>query len=351
MTHSNEHQGEVDRALRRVAVLEKAGRFKEALPIYKDLIGRFPEEIEVLYQMALSLMRGGDLREAINTLRKVLFMKPEHLSARTSMGNALYLLGYPDQAEAAFSAVLEVAPQERNALYGMALLSFNREAFKTAQSYCQRLLDIVPSSAAAHVLMADTLAALSSVDVAIVHYRNALRSDPTMPGALFGLAKLLVQRKRPRDARAYLENAYAQQPHNQEIKLALAQCLVHEDQAAEAASLLESIHECEPDNLEVLLELSAAERRLGNNNRAVGYAAQAYRLMPQSQEVGNRLGSALSAIGEKELARELLTAMAQKRNISLNILEAIRDIGERELKATGDDESAPDTDETGSAQD
>ncbi len=168
---TNTRQEKINAALDAVAYLEQEERFDEVLPVYQDLVGRYPDDVELLFKMATIMLRNGDLRESVAHLRKVLFMKPEHLAARANMGNALLLLGYLEQAKEAFDAVVEAEPNNRNALYGLATILIKMHGHAQAVPYARRLVQQIPGSAAALSLLGDALSAETKAEAATLNYR------------------------------------------------------------------------------------------------------------------------------------------------------------------------------------
>ncbi len=318
--------------LERAAELEKEGRYDEALAGLKLLASQYPEDIDVLHQLATALLRAGELRESIIHLRKVLFMRPEHLIARTNMGNALLLLGYLDQANEAFSAVLEVEESNKNALYGMASLLLQWERYDEAMSFARKLVELLPKSAATHCLIADIAIKKANMDVAVLHYRTALRHDPGYVPALQGAAHLLLLRKHPEKAREYLEQGLSLQPRNVSLMQEIGKCYLMENQVELAVQILQEANSLVPDDFSTLIQLSIAERRYDHSYVSVVHAAQALRLQPRNKEAGNTLGAALVAANEPDAARALLTGVASGASISNYVKDVIARIEARALE-------------------
>lgn len=326
-TQNSERRPEkVYAALDAVAHLEQEERYDELIPVYQDLVGRFPEDVELLFKMATLMMRNGDLRESVAHLRKVLFMKPEHLPARTNMGNALLLLGYEEQAQEAFEAVLEADPANRNALYGMATILTKRHVHHEAEPYARKLVEQIPNSAPALALLGDALSADTKNESAVLQYRNALKINSSYVPALVGLAKVLLQRKKPEEAQSYLTHAHSLQPRNVDVLVTTGIAYMQENNLTSAVESFELAHACEADNVLALLYLSMGKRKQGLVYAGVSHAAQAWRLAPSNKQIGNALGSALAAAGATDAARDVLTSISRGAEVNEATHSTIREI-------------------------
>ncbi|AEV37202.1 Tetratricopeptide repeat protein [Pseudovibrio sp. FO-BEG1] len=319
-------QEKINAALDAISYLEQDERFDEVIPVYQDLVGRYPDDVELLFKMATIMLRNGDLRESVAHLRKVLFMKPEHLPARANMGNALLLLGYLEQAKEAFDAVVEAEPENRNALYGLSTILIKMHVHAEAEPYARRLVQQIPNSAAALSLLGDALSAETNAEAAILNYRAALRFDPHYVPALLGLSKVLIIRKKSEEALARLNEAHDLQPRNVEVLVAMGHAYLLEDSTASAVESFELAHACEPDNAAALVHLSIGKRKMGLVYAGVYHAAAAWRLAPGNKQVANALGAALAAAGASDAARDVLTSHARGHEFMEATIAAIKEI-------------------------
>ncbi|MTI17640.1 tetratricopeptide repeat protein [Rhodobacteraceae bacterium RKSG542] len=326
MVHSVEdaQQRHINAALRDVAPLEQAGHYHAALPVYRNLAERYPENIDLLYRTATILLRSGELREALAFLRKVLFSQPAHHAARANMGNVLFLLGELDEARAIFQDVLEVDPENRNALYGYGTILIKLNQHKDAIVPARALVEQIPHSAPALTLLGDAYSAAGTDQGrAILNYRHALRSDSSYVPALLGLSKILVVRRKGEEARTYLSHALDLEPTNAELILAVGHSYVADGEMRKAIETFEHALTYAPEDVAILLHLSVANRRVGRPRTAVSYGAKAWRLASHSREVGNTLGAALAAVGATNAARDILTAQARGETVPQVTLDTI----------------------------
>lgn len=326
MPGTETRQEKINAALDAISFMEQEERFEEVIPVYQDLVGRYPDDVELLFRMATIMLRNGDLREAVAHLRKVLFMKPEHLPARANMGNALLLLGYLEQSREAFEAVVEAEPKNRNALYGLATILIKMQVHLEAEPYARRLVKQIPTSAPALTLLADALSADTKAEAAVLNYHSALKADRSYVPALVGLAKVLILRKKAEEAHNYLNHAHDLQPRNVDVLIAMGHAYILEDDVTGAVESFELAHACEPNNAAALLHLSIGKRRMGLVYAGVLHAAEAWRLAPGNKQVGNALGAALASAGANDAARDVLTSISRREDLRASTTASIKEI-------------------------
>ena len=75
-----------------------AGRFEEAIPIYRDLVRALPNNPGPIMNLGLALHMAGHEREAVNQFQAVLKLEPTHLPARLFLGAAYLGLNVPVNA-------------------------------------------------------------------------------------------------------------------------------------------------------------------------------------------------------------------------------------------------------------
>ncbi len=319
-------QEKINAALDAIAYLEQQERYDEVIPVYEDLVGRYPDDVELLFQMATIMLRNGNLRESVAHLRKVLFMKPEHLPARANMGNALLLLGYMEQAREAFEAVVEAQPKNRNALYGLATILIKQHEHAAAEPYARGLVQQIPNSPPALTLLGDALSAETKAEAALLNYRNAIKLDPTYVPAQLGLARLLIIRKKGEEALEHLSDAHRLQPRNVDVMIAMGHAHLLQDNMGSAIESFELAHACEPENAGALVNLSIGKRKMGLVYAGVLHAAAAWRLTPGNKQVGNALGAALAAAGATDAARDVLVSFSRNTGLSEKTTTTIKEI-------------------------
>ncbi|WP_169391309.1 tetratricopeptide repeat protein [Stappia stellulata] len=321
------------RALNDAMARESAGDLDGALRVYLDIVNREPQAHEARYRAGTALLRRGDLDEAVTLLRQVVFSCPGHLAARANLGNALLLLDRLEPARDAFVAVLEGEPDNRNALYGLATILLRLDEPREAAPLTRRLLQALPTSAAALTLDADAQGPIGQVAAAIAQYRQALRLDPGYAPALSGLATILFRQSRFDEAEDYARQAAQVRPKDPVPLALLGTILQAREDWPGAIDAFSAAQALDPGDANCSINLSNAHRRSGNLAAALNHACAAWDLAPKSKAAANALGTALAACGAGTQARAVLMAQGARDQLAVKVWQDIETLG-RQLEET-----------------
>jgi tetratricopeptide (TPR) repeat protein len=161
-----------DREARYIRALDAyIGRnYDEAAKQYKELIERYPYDIEPRQFLAQIHLSRKEWQEAIGQAKAMAQIEPQGHSTYAVAGSAY--LGLKD--------------------YNQAITEFRKYA------------DLEPGSANAHHLLADAYRAQGVLDLAAGEYRKALDADPAFHFSTVSLAEVEVQRGQPGEAERLL---------------------------------------------------------------------------------------------------------------------------------------------------
>ncbi len=191
--------------------LMAAGKFEDAIPIYRDLVKALPNNPGPVMNLGLALHMAGHEREAVSQFQAVLKLDSAHLPASLFLGAAYLGLKEPAKAIEPLKTVLQTQPDNREArlFLGQALLSLDRfqEAVEQFESLSkldpenpkvwnglglsheglvslnfEELDKVAPESAYWLVLVAESLFKGKQYDRSFFFYREALAKMPNMHG-------------------------------------------------------------------------------------------------------------------------------------------------------------------------
>jgi YaiO family outer membrane protein len=130
-----------------------------------------PVDPAALYAQAQADRAAGRNAEAVDTLRRVLALRPGDVDARVALGFALLALDRLDEADAAFDQALAEAPAYADAEIGKARIAQRRGDRAQARSRIERALRIDPGRADAQAVLAALDAPRWRIDVDLSHSR------------------------------------------------------------------------------------------------------------------------------------------------------------------------------------
>jgi tetratricopeptide (TPR) repeat protein len=299
---------------------EAIPHMRAALQLHADL-----PRIEAL--LGIAEKRTGQPREALPHLEHS-FSRLDDRKIRIQVGLELIELhsaaSHFENALSVVSALEQLAPEDPQ-----ILLAAYRVARQVMDQSLMGIMVAAPESAEMHLILGGELARRGDRENALEHYREAIRLNPSLPGAHFQLAEQLRTSPDPvENARAEEEyqaalrvnrhdelawrelggimntkgdfraaeedyrKALALQPNDSEAKTGLAIVLITTNRNDEALPLLESAVKDDPTNM-------AAHYRLSGLYRRAGRTAEAEREMKEFrhyQDLKEKLGGVLKQL-------------------------------------------------------
>jgi tetratricopeptide (TPR) repeat protein len=169
----------------RAKELMAAGKFEEAIPIYRRLTQAAPGNPGLLLNLALAEHMAGHEREAIPHFEAVLKTQPTLAPALLSLGAARLAMNQPEQAAEQYRKLTEISADDARAWYGLgkSYESIATDAF-------DRLSKANPRSPFVAALVADTRAQRRQYEGAILLYQESLKQTPNLHGVHAALAEI-----------------------------------------------------------------------------------------------------------------------------------------------------------------
>lgn len=261
-----------------------------------------------------SKLESGDTNGAISILRKVIEAKPLWADAHITLGRILLMGGATAEASDQFAESVRLAPNDFDALYGLAYLKAKTGAAQEAIPLFLRAAEIRPSSAEAHYNLASAYLATGKTALAINQFQKAVLLAPSFFAAQAGLGAALLAAKDSAGAVGPLTRALALQPDSAEAEQLLAEAQREQGRTREADQLLArsvALQKKAEGRLAAARNLDAGAQKLANGDHAgaLGNFREAVRLAPDLAEAHQFLGAALLDVDLDEAERELARAL------------------------------------------
>jgi tetratricopeptide (TPR) repeat protein len=197
--------------------LMSAGRFEEAIPVYRQLVKAEPGNPGLVLNLGLAQHMAGHEREAIANFETVLKSQPDSLPALISLGSAHLAVGQASEAIAPLRKAIAVKPgdHETRGLLASALLEAKR--LEEAGVEYRKLTEVVPQDARAWYGLGMTYQA-----TAAAAFDQLQKADPTSPYVSALVADTRVQRRQYRSGFFFYQEAAKQLPNLHGLHAALA---------------------------------------------------------------------------------------------------------------------------------
>ena len=165
-----------------------AGRFADAIPVYRDLVAAMPGNAGLHLNLGMALHMAGRDREALPQLETALKIQPDLLPAGLMLGAANMRLGRPAAAVAPLQKVLKLQPDnhEARSMLADALLALDR--YTQAEPHLRRLAEVAPQNPAVWFSLGRTYEELAGRA-----FEDLLKLDPESAFALALVAEARLE--------------------------------------------------------------------------------------------------------------------------------------------------------------
>lgn len=188
----------------------------------------------------------GRLDAALFAFKRAAHNDPTWSSPLVNMGAVFVQLGKPARARSAFTAALDVEPDNPTAHLDLGLLARDAGDRETARSHLERAVELDPDSGAAAGALAGLRLLAGDIDSACALLSARLERDPDDAGAWHDLGVALAAADDRGGAESCFRQAMDLDPASANVCHQLAELLAREGRYVEAALLAERARQLEP---------------------------------------------------------------------------------------------------------
>ena len=246
------------RQLQAAIAHQQAGRFAEAISIYKRILRETPDNFGCLYSLAMIYAQQGDLRAAINMFRRAATIRPDNLDVLYNLAVALGMSGNYKEAVQSYKKVLEINPRHANARNNYATTLLQDGQLLDALHQYDELIATNPHIADAYNNRGMALQRLKRLAEALRDYDKAIELKPNYPEAYVNRGNALADLHQPDDALASYQKALALLPDFSDAYNNIGNIHFHRGSYEEAIAAYNKGLSLQPDDAEALsMRLSA----------------------------------------------------------------------------------------------
>ncbi|MCP4653422.1 MAG: tetratricopeptide repeat protein [Candidatus Omnitrophica bacterium] len=215
-----------------------------------------------------------------------------------------------DKAIEQFQKVLSLNPQNDQALFSMAFLSFQlHQDYDKSLYYASKVSDNFKNKYLANIIAGHCLAAKGKTDEAISNFEIALKTDPDDEDSLMLLGTLYFSEKgNPAKAKHYFERLLQVSPNHEDALLGLGLAAQSDNQTIK---YMEKLIEINPNHPDAYATLATSYGNKGDFDTAITNYKKAIKLSPNDPYNYQGLGLCYKDKGNSEKALEFLKKAAE----------------------------------------
>ncbi len=282
--------------------MKRGKRRTKGKPARKSPTGRKPTDLKAALRAAIQHHQAGRLQQAEQIYRRVLEVQPNNADALQLLGLMAHQVGRHETAIRLIGKAIQVNPSHA-ALHnnlGEAQRALGR--FSDAIASYRRALAIKPDYAEAHNNLGIVLAEQGDLDDAVASYRRAQALKPDYAEAHNNLGTALRRQGNSEDAIASYHRALAIKPDYAEAHSNLGVTLAEQGDFDDASASYRRALAIKPDYAGVHNNLGTALAEQGKPDQAIASFQRALAVKPDYAEAHNNLGNALRHRGRPDQA-------------------------------------------------
>ncbi|MBF0445778.1 MAG: tetratricopeptide repeat protein, partial [Magnetococcales bacterium] len=330
------------------------GVVAQRLNLHEQAIEQFSRALEIddsramlLVNMGISLNQLGRKKEAVKVLESALKKEPDNRQAAELLKNidnnsaandgerskaqkelvkgvGLHQVGSLDKAIACYHRVLELQPNNPQAIGNMAAALQVTGDLKKAVAYYRKALDIQPDNGNVLSNLGLALTELGDLDDGVKILKKAVAVVPGFATAYYNLGNALQKQNRLHEAIENFNQAIRINPGFIEAYSNLGNALKGQDNLEEAIASYKKALTINPDYVEALNNLGIALKDSGNFLDAIECCQKAIIINPGYASAHNNLGLGLQAMGK---LAEAITCYQKALSLREDYVEALNNLG------------------------
>ncbi len=198
-----------------------------------------------------------------------------------------------DTAVVLYNKVLEIEPNNINAVTLLGTLNLQKGNHDLACVLLRKSLSLKPDNAVVHNNLGSALQISGNFHEAIKHYKMAIELKPDYDDVYYNLGNTLQACNLLEEAIVIYKHAITLKPNDADIHNNLANVLRKSGKHDEALNSYKQAAILKPHNAEILSNLGTALQELGNLDEAIINYKKAIKLKPDNAKAHCNLGTAL----------------------------------------------------------
>lgn len=191
---------ELDSMFEEAKAASTAGRFEEAVGVYRRIVSADPGHVRARNNLGVLLDQMGSHKAALEHFQAAVDMEPENPELLTNFGAALAAQGHYEEAEAQLRKAVRMDPGGVDVRANLGILYFRRGLYAQSDHELRWVCDQDPDHALAHFYRGEALNRLGRVDDALETLERAAHLQPEKARIYYLLGILYDKKNLPQEA-------------------------------------------------------------------------------------------------------------------------------------------------------
>ncbi len=232
---------EFKKEIERGRALHRQGKLKEAMAIYREVIGQIPAHPEARHLYGVALLQSGDHQRAEEELRQAIAEKKDDPNYFNNLASAVAAGERPEEALDILETALSLDRAHVPSLSGKGSLLLSLGNLKDAETVYRSLVEIEPENLLALNNLAIILARTNRPEEAVELFQRCAEGPNAMAEVFSNLARTLEILNKSEESRAACEEALKRDPDLVDAKLVKCRLLRRDEKFEEARAVYEDV--------------------------------------------------------------------------------------------------------------
>ncbi|MCX7999180.1 MAG: tetratricopeptide repeat protein, partial [Leptospiraceae bacterium] len=278
-------------------ILHESNEPGEAIKIYKEGISQSPDDPYLIYNLALSQYKQGEMVEAMENFKKAIRVtggvgQVSELS-HGYLGTIFYHREDLDGAEHHFREAVALKPNNSKYLYNLGLILFKKGQREEAIRYFERAIETGTGDAQIYSYIAESFSSMNMYENAIASLERGLRVRPNDIDLMFQLAKLYYERGQYNQSEELYRKIIRSTNGDKNTEDALVSLGILLDEMERYSEAIETLNRAvalNSQNEEALFNLGVAYKHAGEPTKAIELWRKAQKLNPAEPRYQEAIG-------------------------------------------------------------
>jgi len=270
----------INKAIQLAFEHHQQGNFKQAEYLYKKILKKQPDNIDVLHMLGVIHSEHGNYKLAIKYIKKVLQLNSANYHAYYNLGNAFRLNGQSEEAINSYRKVIHIDPYFVDAYHNLGIVLQGKGELDEAITCYQKAIQLNPNFYNAYYNLGNIFKDKGQLDEAMTCYQKAIELNPDFTGAYNNLGIILQDKGQLDEAITCYQKAIELNPDYVDAYNNLGIILQDKGQLDEAITCYQKAIELNPDYVDAYNNLGIILMDRGQLNEAEIYFRRALQIKP-----------------------------------------------------------------------